>query len=40
MDDGAIDTYLETAYKNFEIQPTFPPGALVEVESAQPSSRT
>jgi hypothetical protein len=31
MDEGAIDTYLDAAYKNFKIQPTFPPGALVEV---------
>jgi hypothetical protein len=31
MGDGAIDIYLDTAYKNFKIQPTFPPGALVEV---------
>src|SRR3954471_12044216 len=31
MADAAVETYLETTYKHFKIQPTFPPGALVEV---------
>jgi hypothetical protein len=31
MAKGAIDIYLEAAYKHFKLQPTFPPGALVEV---------
>ncbi len=31
MAQGAVEIYLETTYKHFKIQPTFPPGALIEV---------
>lgn len=31
MAEGAIDTYMKTAYDHFKIQPTWPPGSLVDV---------
>jgi len=31
MAKGAIETYVDTVYEHFKIQPTFPPGSLVEV---------